>query len=126
MSAECLSRKMFLTATFSTRGDQTDNPIVNANQECQNRADAAGLQGQYKAWLSTGPTNFDTAGYSPVRNFVKCGSYVLPGGDGPDVAYDGFTGLIVQSKKHYGIAVHAHRTESDVAGIFRKSSSDSL
>jgi hypothetical protein len=78
---------------FLNQGDQTDNPIVNANQECQNRANAAGLQGQYKAWLSTGPTNFDTAGYSPVRNFVKCGSYVLPGGDGPDVAYDGFTGL---------------------------------
>jgi hypothetical protein len=74
-------------------GYETDNPIVNANKECQNRADAAGLQGEFKAWLSTGPTTFHLAGYSPATDFAKCDSYVLPGGDGPDVADGGFPDL---------------------------------
>jgi hypothetical protein len=78
---------------FLDNGLKTANPIVNANQECQNRANDAGLEGEYKAWLSTGRTDFDKAGYSPKRAFVQCGSYVLPGGDGPSVADDGFPDL---------------------------------
>jgi hypothetical protein len=57
---------------FLDQGLQNANPIVNANQECQNRAINAGLQGEFKAWLSTGPTNFDAEGYSPKTDFARC------------------------------------------------------
>jgi hypothetical protein len=73
----------------------TDNPILNANKECQKRADDANprLEGEFKAWLSTGITAFHPQGYSPDENFAKCESYVLPGGDGPAVADTGFPDL---------------------------------
>jgi hypothetical protein len=87
-----VTEKVF-DGNFLNQGLQNANPIVNANQECQNRANDAGLQGKYKAWLSTGPTNFDAEGYSPKTDFVQCETYVLPGGDGPYVAINGFPDL---------------------------------
>jgi hypothetical protein len=82
--------------SFGTNDYLSTNPIDNANFECQERARIAGLSGDYKAWLSTGPTVFDPDGYSPLTNFAQCGNYVLPDGlsaDGPDVANEGFPDL---------------------------------
>jgi hypothetical protein len=70
---------------FTNDGVPTEDPIVNANQECQTLADDADLKGEFKAWLST-------TSYSPATDFAMCDQYVLPGG-APSVAAGGFPDL---------------------------------
>ncbi len=71
------SKKVFITSQYAGTGNL--GGLAGADAKCQSLAEAAGLKGTFKAWLSD-----STA--TPLTRFTHAGSYVLV--DGTQIASD--------------------------------------